>query len=36
VERLRLTQAEVASVVRTLRPTSARRDDVAAAVADTV
>ncbi len=36
VERLRLTQDDVASVVRTLRPSSARRDDVAAAVADIV
>jgi histidinol dehydrogenase len=36
VERLRLTHADVAGVVRTLRPSSARREDVAAAVADIV
>jgi histidinol dehydrogenase len=36
VERLRLTHADVAGAVRTLRPSSARRDDVAAAVADIV
>ena len=36
VERLRLTHADVAGAVRTLRPSSARREDVAAAVADIV
>ncbi len=36
VERLRLTLADVAGAVRTLRPSSARRDDVAASVADIV
>jgi histidinol dehydrogenase len=36
VERLRLTPADVADAVRTLRPSSARREDVAAAVADIV
>ena len=36
MERLRLTLADVAGAVRTLRPSSARRDDVAAAVADIV
>jgi histidinol dehydrogenase len=36
VERLRLTLADVAGAVRTLRPSSARRDDVAASVADVV
>ena len=36
VERLRLTHADVAGAVRTLRPSSARRDDVAASVADVV
>jgi len=36
VERLRLTHADVAGAVRTLRPSSARREDVAASVADIV
>ncbi len=36
MERLRLTLADVAGAVRTLRPSSARRDDVAASVADIV
>ncbi len=36
MERLRLTLADVAGAVRTLRPSSARRDDVAASVADVV
>ena len=36
VERLRLTLADVAGAVRTLRPSSARREDVAASVADIV
>jgi histidinol dehydrogenase len=36
VERLRLIQADVAGVVRTLRPSTERREDVAASVADVV
>ena len=36
VERLRLTKDDVAGAVRRLRPSSARRDDVAASVADVV
>jgi histidinol dehydrogenase len=36
VERLRLTESDVAGVVRRLRPSSERRDDVAASVADVV
>jgi histidinol dehydrogenase len=36
VERLRLTESDVAGAVRRLRPSSERRDDVAASVADVV
>ena len=36
VKRLQLTHADVAEVVRTMRPSSERRDDVAAAVADII
>ncbi|HKV68366.1 MAG TPA: hypothetical protein VJN72_09770, partial [Gaiellales bacterium] len=36
MKRLRLTQADVADAVRELRPSSERREDVAASVADII